>query len=487
MQDVPLYHHTNSVSSLDATPTPRDVSARSAHVLKSVMTVLRFAIVVLSVLCTTIPRLNAAGAPTVFLIGEPIVEADTVASAAHFQRTIERLQRVQVVNLGPLINGPGVDYAPRVSADGRSFVFLSDRPGGCHDNHSSTSIDLWMCALRCSADEYAPASRLPDSVWNVNALRSQHDINTPANEGSATLNADGSSLVFSACDRSAHTSGCELFECTRNERGAWSAPEALPPAINSSSWEADPSYSADGKSLFFVRHATAADTESSRPASELLCARLAPQQSERRATIVALDTLHQISRFKDLAAPFLCADARTLFLSMSDAPDAKGRKDVVLFYRDSAHTWQGPVDAGPIVNSNEDDSYPSMAADGRVLFFSSRREDLTHYGDADIYAAFVPQRGAVNAASDGSDLQILSVSSMDSKAHFSILSHTSDSVHCWVSTLSGARSSAPTTFVRYSPRLSGVELDLRSLSEGLYTLHLEHGSTEQVQLFALKR
>ena len=37
--------------------------------------------------------------------------------------------QIKIINLGPIINDPGVDYAPTISADGKTLFFVSDKPG----------------------------------------------------------------------------------------------------------------------------------------------------------------------------------------------------------------------------------------------------------------------------------------------------------------------------------------------------------------------
>ena len=87
------------------------------------------------------------------------------------------------------------------------------------------------------------------------------NINTIRNEGAPTLSADGRSLVFVARpDESGQNYGanrrgrgsCDLFY-TKKVGNKWLNPINIPGAINSASWETQPSLSADGKTLYFIR------------------------------------------------------------------------------------------------------------------------------------------------------------------------------------------------------------------------------------------
>lgn len=67
--------------------------------------------------------------------------------------------------------------------------------------------------------------------------------------------------------------------------------------------------------------------------------------------------------------PSLSADETTLYF-VSDRPGGYGGKDIWLSYFVNGK-WQVPVNLGPNVNTEKDETAPSIAADGKTLFFSS--------------------------------------------------------------------------------------------------------------------
>lgn len=78
-------------------------------------------------------------------------------------------------NLGPGVNGPGREWAPAPSRDGRHLLFASDRPGGAGGQ------DLWI------------------ATWNGRAFadpRPAPGVNTAADEFDAAWLGDGRTLVF---------------------------------------------------------------------------------------------------------------------------------------------------------------------------------------------------------------------------------------------------------------------------------------------------
>ena len=87
------------------------------------------------------------------------------------------------------------------------------------------------------------------------------NVNTTNNEGAPTISADGKSLIFVACSDETGTyygenrsgkGSCDLFY-TKKLGTKWMNPINIPGGVNSSHWESQPSLSADGQTLYFVR------------------------------------------------------------------------------------------------------------------------------------------------------------------------------------------------------------------------------------------
>ncbi|WP_349986048.1 TolB family protein [Stenotrophomonas sp. WHRI 8082] len=73
-------------------------------------------------------------------------------------------------------------------------------------------------------------------------------VSTKANEGRASISADGQHIVF-ASDRSAGVGGWDLWQATLRE-GRWQDPQPL--AFNSAGDDVDPYFSRDGRWLLFA-------------------------------------------------------------------------------------------------------------------------------------------------------------------------------------------------------------------------------------------
>lgn len=118
-------------------------------------------------------------------------------------------------NLGPTINTPAWESQPCISNDGKTLYFASSRSGG------KGGQDLWY-------------STIQNGVWaepqNMGDL-----INSPGNEVSPFLHADGKTLYFSSSGHLGY-GGLDLFMSRKTDAG-WSKPENLGSPLNTSSDE----------------------------------------------------------------------------------------------------------------------------------------------------------------------------------------------------------------------------------------------------------
>jgi len=134
-------------------------------------------------------------------------------------------------NLGPMINGSGWEQAPRISADGLSLFFSSNRPEG------SGHWDIWIATRETRDAEWSKAENLGPT------------INSFANEIAPSISADGLSLFFSS-NRPNGLGSSDLWLTMRETpQDDWGKPVNLGPPVNSESCEMLSSISADGRKL----------------------------------------------------------------------------------------------------------------------------------------------------------------------------------------------------------------------------------------------
>jgi serine/threonine protein kinase/Tol biopolymer transport system component len=198
-------------------------------------------------------------------------------------------------------------------------------------NCEAPSITADGLMLYANASTIRPNGALDEGDLYVWTRETTHDnwgapvslgpmVNSSFAELHAGISADGLTLFFTS-DRPGGCGDQDLWVTTRTTRqGAWSEPVNLGPSVNSPYADGAPSLSTDGLSLFF--------------------------HSERRGGNGDGDLW--VTTRKDLDAP-----------------------------------WSPPQNLGPVVNSSDWEGGPSISADGRTLFFSSRRAGGA--GEADLW------------------------------------------------------------------------------------------------------
>jgi len=130
-------------------------------------------------------------------------------------------------NLGSSVNTNKWDSQPIISSDNKKLYFASKRPGG------KGGSDIWM-SIKLDNNRWSPPINLGDS------------INTPKDEMSPFLHADGSTLYFSSTGHPG-LGGYDLFISRQDELGRWSLAKNIGYPTNSRFDDINIFVSIDGK------------------------------------------------------------------------------------------------------------------------------------------------------------------------------------------------------------------------------------------------
>ena len=152
-----------------------------------------------------------------------------IANAQFGQQAIQNPQSVTPHPLSAALQTTLSQYFPVLTADEQTLVFTG---------------------LKAEGDEDLLMATFNGETWNTPTSLSPN-INTPDNEGTPSLSADGRMLVFTACQNKRGFGSCDLY-VSRRTGDQWSEPQNLGPGINSRFYESQPSLSADGRRLYFV-------------------------------------------------------------------------------------------------------------------------------------------------------------------------------------------------------------------------------------------
>lgn len=293
-------------------------------------------------------------------------------------------QRIKIVNLGPIVNYSGVDYAPTVSADGKTLYFVSDRQGSKLTKDGASSHDFWAAKKEYRMDSvfFQP--------YNIDTETTYGDrsVNTSYHEGAASIAADNQTLYFTACNRADGFGSCDIYKSTI-EGDKWSLPINLGANVNSKYWDSQPSISPDQKRLYFAstRPGPHSKGKGSFDEMDIWYCDYDDDEEEWKPAV----NLEALNTSEQDWTPFISADNQTLFFSSNGHKPRVGGLDFYFSRSEDGINWAAPQNLGEPINTKEDDSFITLPASGDIIYFASKRTDIPRYqGDYDIFMAFVP-------------------------------------------------------------------------------------------------
>jgi len=279
---------------------------------------------------------------------------------------------VKFRNMGDAVNTSEFEYFPTITADEQSLYYTRRLPcAGC--------LGGWQ--------EDLILSKTAGGVWTTG--RVVQELSSQGNEGAPSVSADGNYMFVTMSQEmgGAYMGGnakgfgsCDIFY-TQKINGRWTKPVNLGTSINSSQWESQPSFSSDGKTLYFVRG-----------------------NPMRNGTVKNIDVFYSVldadGKFSpaqrlpeninskdDEESVFIHPDNQTLYFS-SRGHVGMGGADIFMSRRKADGTWGDPVNLGFPVNSADDENSLLVSPSGRMAYFASDREGGE--GGLDLYEFELP-------------------------------------------------------------------------------------------------
>ncbi len=284
------------------------------------------------------------------------------------------------INLGPGVNTENPEYFPTITVDGKTLLFTRLIP----DKNVPAPEEKYQ-----KQEDFFVSNLSENNAWQT-AFPMPTNINTIRNEGAPTISADGRSLVFVACsmgdvndygDNRNGKGSCDLF-ITKRLGQRWSDPQNLPGKINTASWESQPSLSADGKTMYFVRRVSKQGMESD---ADIFVSTLQEDGSWGQAVRLPNTINTPLMEESVLIHP----DGKTLYFA-SRGHKGFGGLDIYVSRMDATGNWGEAENLGYPINTQSDENSLLVSADGEIAFFASNRPG--GYGDLDIYYFLMPER-----------------------------------------------------------------------------------------------
>ena len=256
------------------------------------------------------------------------------------------------INLGEAINTEFDEYWPSLTADEEMMIFtrLSSKEKS-PELKIKMQEDFWI-------------SFKDEESWR-SAVGLSETINTTRNEGAQSITADGRFMYFTACNRKDGFGRCDIYYSIR-EGGVWSKPRNIGMPINSAAWEAQPSISADGRSLYFVSNRKSGKGKMDIWKSDLQ--KILPDGTQRWSVPVNLD----FNTSNNEMSPFIHASNLYLVIA-SDGLLGMGGYDLFKLTRKADEKWSQPVNLGYPINTHSDEIGLVVNAKSDKAYFSSDR------------------------------------------------------------------------------------------------------------------
>ena len=266
------------------------------------------------------------------------------------------------------INSKYNDFAPTETADGNTLFFTSSRPGTNTKQEIETGDygeDLFT-THRDSLGHWVKATPLPPPLNSVD------------DEGAAFVTADGQTMYLSLCRRADGMGDCDIY-VSHLVGDLWTRPQPLGHPLNSPAWDANPTVTADGLTMYFSsrRHGSLDSSEDI----------YVSYKSTDGAWTKPQNLGEPVNTRFNERSPFISADGKTLYFSSNGHPGF-GNHDLFMSRHLDDGTWSVPVNLGRPINAYGDDVFLTIPASGDKIIYSSQRTDAR--APLNLYEAKLP-------------------------------------------------------------------------------------------------
>ncbi len=186
-----------------------------------------------------------------------------------------------------------------------------------------------------------------------------------------TMTVDGNSLTFTAREGSGPGNDEDLV-ISYFDGNRWSPARSISSKINSRSNEGACTMSADGRMLIFT---SCEDARSFGSCDLFMAVKIGDSWSDSKNLGTEVNSVYWDSQ------PSLSADGNALYFS-SNRKGGYGQRDIWVSYYDGRN-WQEPVNLGPNINTELDETTPYIHSNNQTLFYAS--EGHPGFGGFDLY------------------------------------------------------------------------------------------------------
>ena len=270
---------------------------------------------------------------------------------------------VKVENMGDVINSEFEDKAPMVSADGKTLIFTSQRPGKSSAVNPDDGMyyeDIYISRWDTLKKMWADAELIPGT------------LNTEGQDAATSISPDGKQIYIFKNDIEAESRGGDIYVSRLSSSGKWGAPKSMGKPINTTYAELGACISPDGKTVYYV-----SERQGGLGNADIWMAKRKSRSEWNKPENLG----SAVNTDEDEGGIFLAPDGKTLFFT-SKGHNSMGGYDMFKTVMENGK-WSTPVNLGYPINTIYNDYCFSLSIDATTGFFTSNRAG--GLGGRDVY------------------------------------------------------------------------------------------------------
>ena len=285
--------------------------------------------------------------------------------------------KINIKRLATTINSKNDDYAAVLSNSGKVLYFSSRRAdnkgGGVSPGDKKFFSDIYVSKWDEEKNEWGEASNINDVIKRLNTIGfdAVSAISTDGEYIYLNINTDG--LV----KPKPKTRSVDIFYAKWNPKGSWGSPKPMPKkTINTIFFEASPSFTADGNTMYFVSERIGGEGMSDIWVSKKLGRR---EWGKPTNLGVIINTPYNETTV------YVTPDEKYLFFS-SEGHEGMGGYDIYYCVKDEVGNWSNPVNMGYPINTVGDETHFQYYPKYKKAYYSKIDAKATDaVGGRDIY------------------------------------------------------------------------------------------------------
>jgi len=273
---------------------------------------------------------------------------------------------IELHNMGENINSSWGEYFPTFTVDESRLIYTVLRPA-----------DKNTKCRECKDEEDFYTNIKVNGEWQPRK-KIEQPLNTAYNEGASCISPDGKYLVFTSCNRDDGFGSCDLYWSKRIGE-TWTKPRNFGGPVNTRHWESQPTFAADGKTIFFV---------SNRPGGLGGYDIWKTTMLEEGVFSEPVNLGKPINTTANEISPFFHPNGTTLYFA-STGHRGMGGEDLFYSTMNPDGSWNEPINLGYPINTIADEMGLIVNAMGDKAYIATNKKG--GFGGLDIYWFEMPE------------------------------------------------------------------------------------------------